>query len=186
VAGAPADVFISANEGWVDRMQKAGLAMPGTRRSILSNTLVIVARAGYDRPLRSARDLTNAASLALAQPDTVPAGIYARRYLQKLGLWKTLKPKVIPAENVRAALAAVEAGNADAAIVYKTDAIIAKNLKIAVEVPAAEGPKISYAMAVVRQTAHPSGAKRFAACLLSPAAQTVFERYGFTVPVEKR
>ena len=84
--------------------------------------------------------------LALAEPKTVPAGIYAKEYLQTQKLWSAVEAKVIPTENVRAALAAVEAGNVEAGIVYKTDAAISKKVKVAFEVPRAEGPAISYPM----------------------------------------
>lgn len=180
--GAPVDVFLSADEAKVNRLEKRGLIRTGTRRTFLSNTLVIVERAGYDEPLKSAADLARARSIALGQPDSVPAGIYAREYLQKLGLWQELQPKVIPTENVRAALAAVEAGNADVAIVYKTDALIAPQVKVALEIPASEGPKISYALAVIKSAPHPVAARQFANYVTSAAAQAVFRKYGFAVP----
>ena len=91
----------------------------------------------------------------------MPAGIYAKQYLRKIGLWsKVIEPKVIPTENVRAALAAVESGNADAAIVYKTDARIAKKVRVAYEVPRRAGPAISYPFAVLRRGAEQPEAAR--------------------------
>jgi molybdate transport system substrate-binding protein len=86
---------------------------------------------------------------------------------------------VVPTENVRACLAAVEAGNADAGIVYKTDALISKKVKIAYEVPAAEGPKIIYPLAVLKDSKHAEAARKFAAYLASPEAQAVFLKFGF-------
>ncbi|HEX2222800.1 MAG TPA: molybdate ABC transporter substrate-binding protein, partial [Thermoanaerobaculia bacterium] len=120
-------------------------------------------------------------ALPLAQPKTVPAGIYAREYLTKLGLWTAIARKVVPTDNVRAALDAVESGNVDAGIVYKTDARISKQVKVAYEVPRAEGPRISYPFAVVAATKHSASARRFLRFLGSPAARKVFEKHGFLV-----
>ncbi|MEY2529068.1 MAG: molybdate transport system substrate-binding protein, partial [Verrucomicrobiota bacterium] len=130
---------------------------------------------------KSASDLTKPEyrKLALAETQTVPAGIYAREYLQKLGLWDRVKDKVVPAENVRAALAAVESGNVEAGIVYKTDALTSKKVKIAVEIPAAEGPKISYPVAVLKSSRESERAKIFVDYLSGPAAGSIFEKFGF-------
>jgi molybdate transport system substrate-binding protein len=117
--------------------------------------------------------------LALAEPQSVPAGIYAKQYLKAQKLWSKLIDRVVPTENVRAALAAVEAGNADAGIVYKTDAGISKKVRIAYEVARSEGPKISYPFAVVANTQQPEAARRFLTFLESPAAIEVFQKYGF-------
>jgi len=109
--GAPADLFLSADEAKMDALEKEGLLLPGTRRSLLSNLLVIVVAADANMVAKSASDLTKPEykKIALAEPQTVPAGIYAKEYLQKRGLWDALKEKVVPTENVRAALAAVHA-----------------------------------------------------------------------------
>ena len=179
--GAPADVFFSADEAKVDDMAKGGLIDPATRRSLLGNTLVIVIAVDSRLVFHSAGDLAQAEvrRLALAEPQTVPAGIYAREYLQKLGLWAALTARVVPTENVRAALAAVEAGNVEAGIVYRTDALISKKVRIALEVPAAEGPRISYPLAVLRASRNPEAARRFAAYLASADARLIFAKYGF-------
>jgi molybdate transport system substrate-binding protein len=180
-ASAPVDVFFSADEALLDRLEKQNLLAGGTRRSILSNTLVVVVPEDSALAMHSARALASAGvhSVALAEPASVPAGIYAREYLQKLGIWEEIRPKVIPTENVRGALAAVESGNADAAIVYRTDAGISKSVRVAFEVPAAEGPRISYPAAVVRGSRHAEAAKKFLSFLESAAASEVFRRYGF-------
>ena len=101
---------------------------------------------------------------------------------EKLGLWKQVIDRVIPTENVRAALAAVESGNVDAGIVYRTDAAISNKVKIAYEVPRAEGPKISYPFAVLKSSSDPAAAQRFLDYLASPAGRAVFTRYGFLTP----
>jgi len=113
----------------------------------------------------------------------VPAGVYAKALLEKEGIWDSVKGKVIPAANVRAALAAVSAGDADAGIVYKTDALISKGTKVAYEIPAAEGPRIRYPVALVKGSENSTAAKKFLEYLRSPDAAKVFIQYGF-VPAE--
>ena len=182
--GAPADVFFSADELQMDRLDKAKLVLAGTRRSLLSNTLTVVVPADSKLVIASPQDLTGPAVrvLAMAEPQTVPAGIYAKQYLRALGLWSKVIDRVVPTENVRGALAAVEAGNADAAIVYHSDAAISKKVRVAFEVPVAEGPKISYPVAVLAGAEQREPARAFIDYLASPAAAEVFRRYGFLVP----
>jgi molybdate transport system substrate-binding protein len=179
--GAPVDLFLSADEASEDRLEKKGLLTAGTRRSILSNVLVIVVEKRSALALASPRALATGLvhSIALAEPGSVPAGIYAREYLEGLGLWERVRSKVIPTENVRAALAAVESGNADAAIVYRTDARISRKVRVAYEVPTGAGPTISYGAAIVRESSHPTAARDFLRYLESPAASAIFRRYGF-------
>ncbi len=179
--GAPADLFFSADEAQMDGLERAGLLLPGTRRPLLSNTLVVVVASEGGPKIASPRDLASVHALALAEPKSVPAGVYAKQYLAKLGLWGALSARVIPTENVRACLAAVEAGNADAGIVYRTDALISKKVRIAWSVPAAEGPDISYPVAIPRDAPHAAAAKRFAVYLESEPARAIFVRYGFLV-----
>ena len=177
--GAPADLFFSADELKMDGLQKKGLVVAGTRKSVLSNTLVVVVPAESRLAIHSAQDLAKVATLALAEPSSVPAGIYAEIYLRKVGLWNRLGERIVPTENVRAALAAVETGNVDAAIVYKSDALISKRVRVAYEVPAAVGPKISYPFAVVAGSKNVTAAKKLLAYLQSPAAREVFKHHGF-------
>ena len=181
--GAPADLFLSADEEKMDGLEKEGLLLAGTRRSVLSNTLVVVVPADSKLRISGPADLAGPAirALALAEPKTVPAGIYARKYLEKRGLWGKLSGRVIPTENVRAALAAVEAGNVEAGIVYRTDARISKRVKIAYEVPRAESPKISYPFAVLAASRRKEAARSLLDYLHSPSALEVFRRYGFLI-----
>jgi molybdate transport system substrate-binding protein len=181
--GAPADIFISADEAKMDALQKAGMILDGTRQSLLSNTLAVVVEADNPLKLGSALALSGPAirRIALADPKGVPAGIYAKEYLEKIGVWESVKDRVVPTENVRAALAAVESGNADAAIVYKTDAAISKSVKIAYDVPAKEGPEISYPFGVVKGSKNLEAAKKFLAYLQSEPALAVFKKYGFII-----
>jgi len=181
--GAPADLFISADELKMDSLQQRRLIVAATRRSILSNTLAIIVPSDSRVKIASPADLAGDSirNLALAEPQSVPAGIYAKEYLRKLRLWQKIVFKVVPTDNVRGALAAVESGNADAGIVYKTDALISKLVRIAYEVPAAEGPEISYPAAVVADSKQPAAAQRLLDFLQSPRAQGVFRKYGFLV-----
>ena len=119
--------------------------------------------------------------IALADPKAVPAGVYARAYLEKAGLWQAVERKIIPTENVRAALAAVESGNVDAGIVYKTDARISRRVRVTCEVKPEEGPLINYPMAVVKESSRIDAGKRFLRHLDSREAEGVFEKYGFIV-----
>lgn len=179
--GAPADIFFSADEAKMDDLAKAGLLAADTRRSLLSNTLVIVVANDRPFPLTTPADLAKPAvgRIALAEPQTVPAGIYAKAWLEQNGLWKKVIDKVIPTENVRACLAAVESGNVDAGIVYKTDALISKRVRIAYEVAAADGPTISYPLAVIKNSPRSEAARKFTVYLAGPEARAVFTKYGF-------
>ena len=179
--GAPADLFLSADEEKMDALEKQRLLLPGTRRSVLSNTLVVVVPSDSRRKISGPGDLAAVRALALAEPRTVPAGIYARKYLEKKGLWERLSDRVVPTENVRAALAAVESGNVEAGIVYRTDARLSKKVKIAWEVPRAETPKISYPFAVLAGTPRQAAARQLLDYLSSPAALAVFRKHGFLI-----
>ncbi len=161
--GAPADLFFSADEAKMDALTKRGLIDRASRASVLSNRLVIVGVA-------SPRDLLGK-RIALAEPSSVPAGIYARLWLQKIGLWEKVKPNVIPTDNVRAALAAVRSGNVDAAIVYRTDVNGGYEIK--------NGPPISYPFAAIKKA--PANARRFLAYTRSKPALDVFRRHGFLI-----
>lgn len=180
-AGAPADLFFSADEVQMSTLVKLGLIDPATRKDRLGNSLVVVIPVDSSLQIRSASDLTNSdvKRIAFADPKAVPAGVYARDWLAKLQLWQAIQPKVIPTENVRAALAAVASGNVDAGVVYKTDAAISRHVKIAYEVPRADGPDIRYPMALVKGSPHSRAAKKFLDCLASEEAGQVFARYGF-------
>jgi molybdate transport system substrate-binding protein len=181
VAGAPADVFFSADVARMDVVEKAKLVKASERRNVLSNLLVVVVlKEAADAPA-IAEDLKNVPRLALADPAIVPAGVYARGWLEKRGLWAAVKPRVIPTADVRAALAAVETGAADAAVVYKTDAAISKRVHIAFEVTAEEAPQITYVVAPVAASKQGDAARAFIRHLAGPEAAAVFRRFGFVV-----
>jgi molybdate transport system substrate-binding protein len=180
--GAPADIFFSADESKMDRLAAKGLVVTESRRDLLGNSLVIVA-APDSTAIRSPGDLTNSAisRIAIGDVKMVPAGTYAKAYLEQLGLWQAVQPKLIPCENVRAVLAAVESGNVDAGIVYKTDSLISQKVKIVFDVPVSDGPKISYPVALVKGTGQPEAAVKFLSYLESEAAAAKFRDGGFSV-----
>jgi molybdate transport system substrate-binding protein len=181
VAANEADVFFSADEAWMDHVAEAGLLDASSRRSPLSNRLVVVVAAASGLRLLQAEDLAAPAvrRLSLAQPDAVPAGKYARAWLERRGLWASLSGRIVPALDVRAALAAVEFGGADAGIVYRTDAAISKRARVAFEVPENEGPAISYALTALRDRPRLELARAVVARLCAPEAGPVYERFGF-------
>lgn len=167
-AGAPADLFLSADEQSMNRVKTS------LRVNVLSNTLVVIGK-----PIQQPRDLLRMKSIALAEPSSVPAGIYARQWLESLKLWHAIQPNVIPTDNVRAALAAVASGNADAAIVYRTDARISKRVRVTYVV--ANGPRIVYPFALLRDAEQPAAARRFLDYLRGRQALDTFVRHGFDV-----
>jgi molybdate transport system substrate-binding protein len=179
-AGAPADVFFSADEAQMDALEKDGLVRAEDRVAVLSNTLVVVVPAASARTIASPEDLVGLARIALADPEAVPAGVYARAYLESVGVWPRVKDRVVPALNVRAALAAVETERVGAGIVYRTDAAISTKARVAFEVAREKGPRIVYPLATLAASKK-SGALELRRFLTSPAAAAVYARYGFVV-----
>lgn len=181
-AGAPAAIFISADEGWMDEVQSRGRVEPGTRRNLLANDLVLVApvRSRVQGRLGAGFDFAGALGtgrLAIANPDAVPAGKYAKASLESLGAWNAVQGRVAAAENVRAALALVARGEAPLGIVYRTDAIAEPGVRIVDTFPAASHPPIVYPMVILRGA--PPAARELAAHLASPALAATWKRFGF-------
>ena len=181
-AGAPADLFVSADEAQMDLLEKKQLIDPKSRRSLLGNTLVVVT--ATDGPsLTKPADLATARirRIATGNPQAVPVGVYARQHLEKLGLWEKLRRKIVPTEHVRAALAAAAQGNADAAIVYQTDAASSHKVKVAFALQAEDGPRITYPAALVKGGHSHEAAARFLTTLAGAEAAEVFRKHGFTL-----
>lgn len=178
-AGAPADVFFSADTAKMDLLVKAGLVRPSSRREFLSNALVVVVRANSKTKVASADDLVALPRIALADPAAVPAGVYAKKWLTGLRLWEKIEPKVVPTLDVRGALAAVESGTVPAAVVYRTDAAISKSVRVAYT--AQNGPEILYSIAPVNSSKNPSDAAALVEFLVGPAGREEFEKRGFLV-----
>lgn len=178
-AGAPADVFFSADTAKMDALEKAGLVRKGDRREFLSNVLVVIVPSDSKVTIESAKDLESMSKVALADPAAVPAGVYAKTWLTQEGVWSAIESKVIPTLDVRAALAAVAGGDVPAGIVYRTDAAISKEVRIAYTVT--KGPAITYSVAPIAFSKHAESAAKFVAFLDSPAGRAVFERRGFLI-----
>ncbi len=176
-AGAPAGVFVSAHPGRVDELEQAGLVARENRVDLLGNRLVVVVPGGSRLAITRPEHLAAARRIALADPQSVPAGIYAREWLASRGMWDLLKERVVPTLDVRAALAAVDSGSVDAGIVYRTDLAAAHSADRASRCPPAEAPRIVYPAALL-QPASPA-ARAFYEHLRSPEARAVFERLGF-------
>jgi molybdate transport system substrate-binding protein len=183
-AGAPADVFISADTVWMDWLAERHLIKPETRRDIAGNRLVLIAPAASQSTLSDLAKLIETLGterLAIAQPDSVPAGRYAKDALTKLGLWDGLSAKLAATENVRAALLLVSRGEAPYGIVYASDAKADATVRVLLRFPDdAYGP-IMYPAAVVAASTHPAAAD-FVAFLASAGASAAFEKAGFLVP----
>lgn len=182
-AAGRADLFLSADEAWMDEVEEAGLLEEGSRRPLLSNRLAVVALADSGLTVRSAADLARPeiGRISLALPEAVPAGKYARQWLENAGVWAEVRQRVIPAVDVRAALAAVESGAVEVGVVYRTDARISSKIRVLHEVPQIEGFRISYPVAVIHDSPRAAAASRLEACLASLQARSVFERHGFLV-----
>lgn len=177
--GAPMDVFISADESTMEKVRKAKLVKEPV--PLLTNSLVVVVPEDSSVKIEAAVELGNLKRIAIGDPAAVPAGVYAKAWLTKADLWEEIEPKCVASDNVRAALAAVESGNVDAAIVYKTDAAVAKKAKVAWTVPAADVPAIVYPVAVCTGTKQEEDAERFAAFLKSEKATAIFKARGFGI-----
>lgn len=187
VAAVGADVFLSAGEREMDEVAAAGLVAPGTRRGLLSNRLVVVEPASVPSVFTAPFDPAQLAGpaierLALAHVEAVPAGRYALEWLVGRGVWNQVRSRVIPGVDARAALAAVEAGGAQAGIVYASDAARSTRARVVYAVPLADGPPISYPVAAIAGRAAESEARAFLAFLATPRARAAFEARGFIVP----
>ena len=181
--GAPADIFFSADLPQMDHLDRKGRLEPNTRRNLLSNQLVIIVPADSKRALSSPADLVKSdiKRIAMAEPSSVPVGVYSSKYLADQNVWDKVKPKVVRVQDVRATLASVESANVDAGFVYKTDAAVSTKVKIAYEVPIEKGPRITYPLAIVRDSKRKEAAREFIGYLQSPAAKAIFKKYGFVV-----
>lgn len=181
-AGAPADLFISADLDWMDYLERRRLLEPGTRRNLLRNRLVLVAPADSAvsveiRPGFPLAFLLGSGRLAMANPDAVPAGKYGKASLEALGVWKDVRPKVASAENVRAALVLVSRGEAPLGIVYRTDAAADPKVRIVGIFPENTHPPIIYPTALMAGAKAPAGA--FLGWLDKPEARSIFQKHGF-------
>jgi molybdate transport system substrate-binding protein len=184
VEGAPVDVFLSADDLQMDVVSRADRLVPGTRAVLLTNQLVVIVRSGSPTSISQASDLTrpDVHRIATGEPESVPAGIYARAWLERLGLWGAIAPKVVPFPSVLGALTAVEAGRVDAGVVYRTDAMARSTVKVAVRSSSqSTSDRIVHSVAVIRGPREAT-ARAFATFLQGPRAQAVFVSKGFGLP----
>nr|WP_236549077.1 MULTISPECIES: molybdate ABC transporter substrate-binding protein [Novosphingobium] len=182
-AGAPADIFVSADEPWMDEVQSKGLLRAKTRVSFLTNDLVLIAPAAKPSRLKIRPGFALAAALgpnrlAVADTNAVPAGVYAKQALTRLKVWPSVQGKLAPAENVRAALALVSRGAAPLGIVYSTDARAEPGVRVVDTFPASSHDPISYPVAVLASSRH-KDAEGFRRFLISAEGKAVFRRFGF-------
>lgn len=180
-AGAPADVFLSADHEWMDTLDGQGLVLAGTRHDLLGNRLVVVVPEAAANAPTDAIGLRGIGRLALAGA-SVPAGRYARASLESLGVLADVTAKIVEGDSVRTALAWVARGEADAAIVYATDARVEPAVRVAFELPSESHPAIVYPIAVLERTEHAAAARRFVEHVRSDAAQAIFREAGFAPP----
>jgi molybdate transport system substrate-binding protein len=183
-AGAPADLFISADLDWMNYLEARRLIASGSRLNLLRSSLVLIAPAQSAASLKIAPGFALAAALgsdklAMANPDSVPAGKYGKAALEALGIWSSVEPRVVRTDNVRAALLLVARGEAAFGIAYRTDALAAKNVRVVDTFPESSHAPIVYPAARIAGR-DARAASAFLAFLRSPEARLIWERYGFT------
>ncbi|MFA6267079.1 MAG: molybdate ABC transporter substrate-binding protein [Pseudolabrys sp.] len=184
-SGAPADVFISADINWMDYVAGKNLIKAGSRYNLLGNRLVLIS--GKDTRIANVKieqgfdiaKLAGGGRIAVADVKAVPAGLYAKAALEKLGAWAAAEPKLAQAENVRATLAFVARGETQIGIVYETDAKVEPNVKIAGIFPDGSYPPVIYPVAATTNAR--AGAANYLTFLRGDAAKAIFEKYGFSV-----
>ncbi len=183
--GAPADLFISADQQWMDDVVAKKSVVDSTRYTLLGNDLVLVApksdsaKAVTINAQTDWKSLLKGERLAVGDPDYVPAGIYAKEALQKLGAWETLSPQLAPANNVRAALALVERNESPYGIVYGSDAVASDKVQVVGRFPEDSHKPVEYPMAIVKEHQNAT-VEAFYKYLQGPDAAAVFKQYGFT------
>lgn len=186
IHGAPAVIYISANQKWMDYLAEHDLIVPDSRVDILRNTLVLIAPVESEiKSLKISRDsdlraLLGKGRLATGDPSHVPSGIYAKEALLNLGLWDSIKSQIASGATVRAALALVERGETPLGVVYATDARISPKVKVVGIFPAASHAPITYPAAIVAGRDSPQ-ARSYMNFLGSPEAKAIFKKYGFLV-----
>ncbi|MBV1917029.1 MAG: molybdate ABC transporter substrate-binding protein [Sphingomonadaceae bacterium] len=186
MAGAPADMLIFADEKWMDELDAIGAIRPESRRPLLTNSLVLIAPAGSDLDLKiepgfPVTATLGAGRLAIANPDSVPAGRYAKQALISLGAWEAAANRIAASENVRIALALVARKEAALGIVYATDAKVEPGVAVIGTFPAGSHAPVTYPMAILKKSQNPE-TQAFSDYLLSDQAQTIFRAAGFKSP----
>lgn len=182
--GAPVDIFISANEKFMDELENKNLLLPKTRKNLLKNDIVlIIPKKGNVVNISNFQQLTstNIKKFSIGEPESVPVGGYARQVLTSLKIYSRLKPKTVFAKDVRQVLTYVELGNVDAGIVYATDAKISNQVKVAAYAPENTHKPIVYPVAAIQRTRNPETVKEFIQFLDSDRTKDTFTKYGFQI-----
>ncbi|MEG0278883.1 MAG: molybdate ABC transporter substrate-binding protein [Morganella sp. (in: enterobacteria)] len=183
--GAPADIFISADQKWMDYAQEKNLIVNDTRKTLLGNELVLIAAkdSKIDKiEINKQTDwvkLLDGGRLAVGDPDHVPVGIYAQEALENLGAWKVVDPLLARTNNVRSGMALVERGEAPLGIVYGSDAVASDKVKVVAIFPADSHKPVEYPIAILKESKN-ADAKGFYDYLQTPQAKEIFKRYGFS------
>ncbi len=181
--GAPVDIFISANEKFMDELDKKNLLLPQTRKDLLTNNVVLIVPKKDNIPnISNFQQLTsNIKRFSIGEPESVPAGEYARQVLTTLKIYEQVKPKTVFAKDVRQVLSYVELGNVDAGIVYATDAKNSNKIKVVATAPEDTHKPIVYPVAAIKRSKNPEISKEFIQFLFSNSAKDVFTKYGFQI-----
>ncbi len=181
--GAPVDIFFSAAQKQMDALQSAGLIVPETRHDIVANDLVLIAPSSTDE-IHTFQDLAKATvkTVAIGEPATVPAGMYAQQTLEQLNLWAAVQKKAVYAKDVRQIVTFVATGNADAGLVYRTDAQTSPTIRTIFTAPPSSHDPIVYPAAVLKNSKDPGAARAFLEFLETSHALEIFKTYGFNDP----
>lgn len=181
--GAPIDLFIAAATKQMDALQAKNLILADTRRNILTNSLVLVVPNNSSLGLTSFKQLTNSnvKKISVGEPRSVPAGQYAEEVFKNLGILDQLKPKFVYGNSVRNVLGTVESGNADAGVIYATDAKISNKVKQVATAPNNLHSPIVYPIAVITASKNQPSARTYAQFLTGQKAQAIFKKYGFGI-----
>ena len=180
--GAPVDVYLSASPKQMDALEKEGLLLPGTRKNLLRNEVVLIVPKDSRSRVSSFQDLarSDVKQIALGEPTTVPAGEYAKEVLTYLGIYEVVKSKAVLAKDVRQVLTYVETGNVDAGIVYSTDAASSSRVKVVATAPEKSHAPAIYPVAVIKNSKEPAAARAFEDFLFGAQARATFQKYGFS------
>ncbi|MBX2862734.1 MAG: molybdate ABC transporter substrate-binding protein [Leptolyngbyaceae cyanobacterium MAG.088] len=182
IQGAPVDIFLSASPQWINTLVDQGQLLSHSRRSLVQNSMVLVVPKD-DQTITDFQDLSMAQKIAIGEPESVPAGHYAREVLTSMALFDQLQPSLVFGKNVRHVLAYVETGNVDAGLVYGTDALISEQVRIVATAPVTSHGAIVYAGAVVKGTTQSAAAEAMMSFLGSQLAAAIFQDHGFA-PLE--
>jgi len=187
--GAPVDVFASAAQREVDDLERQGLLTAGTRRNFAENEMVLVRPSSSSIRLKSFNDLTRqeVKKIGIGNPPSVPAGMYAEQALKYLGVWETVKDKLIFGESVRQVLDYVARGEVDAGVVFSTDALVrAKDVVVVMKAPEGSHVAVVYPIAIVKNTKNEKVAKAFVGFVMSDTSKKILAKYGFKASVASK